>query len=114
MSEKQPRRRATPQMNFEKDLEAEDLSDRPADIQQVIETKVAATNGATCNSEDPSSDLEEPEIIEASLQIPSFEAFDDEFEFVDDIHGQVHLNRLERDVVDTPEFQRLFRLSQLG
>jgi len=40
--------------------------------------------------------------------------FEDKFEFIDDIHGQVYLNRLERDVVDSPEFQRLFRLSQLG
>jgi HD superfamily phosphohydrolase len=40
--------------------------------------------------------------------------FEDRFEFIDDVHGQVNLNRLERDVVDSPEFQRLFRLSQLG
>ena len=42
------------------------------------------------------------------------EPFPNEFEFVDDIHGPVHLNGLERDVIDTPEFQRLFRLGQLG
>jgi HD superfamily phosphohydrolase len=40
--------------------------------------------------------------------------FSDEFEFLDDVHGYVRLNRLERDVIDTPEFQRLFRLGQLG
>ncbi len=34
--------------------------------------------------------------------------------FQDDIHGFVRLSTLERDVVDTPEFQRLFRISQLG
>jgi HD superfamily phosphohydrolase len=40
--------------------------------------------------------------------------FEDSFEFQDDIHGQIRLNAMERDVVDTPEFQRLFRLGQLG
>src|SRR5438045_6089421 len=40
--------------------------------------------------------------------------FIDEFEFIDDVQGPILLNRLERDVVDTPEFQRLFRLGQLG
>lgn len=40
--------------------------------------------------------------------------FDDCFEFLDDVHGEIHVNHLERDVIDTPEFQRLFRLSQLG
>lgn len=40
--------------------------------------------------------------------------FVDEFEFEDDIHEHVLVNRLERDVVDAPEFQRLFRLEQLG
>jgi uncharacterized protein len=40
--------------------------------------------------------------------------FEDTLEFQDDIHGQIHLNNMERDVVDTPEFQRLFRLGQLG
>jgi HD superfamily phosphohydrolase len=39
---------------------------------------------------------------------------EDQFEFLDDIHGAIRLNRLERDLVDSPEFQRLFRLSQLG
>lgn len=32
----------------------------------------------------------------------------------DDIHGQILLNWIERDVIDSPEFQRPFRLSQLG
>jgi HD superfamily phosphohydrolase len=41
-------------------------------------------------------------------------AFNDEFEFLDDVHGAIFLSRLERDAVDTPEFQRLFRLGQLG
>ncbi|HEY6803736.1 MAG TPA: HD domain-containing protein [Pyrinomonadaceae bacterium] len=40
--------------------------------------------------------------------------FEDRFEFIDDVHGQIYLNMLERDVVDSREFQRLFRLSQLG
>jgi len=34
--------------------------------------------------------------------------------FQDDVWGQIKLNDLERDVIDTPEFQRLFRTSQLG
>jgi HD superfamily phosphohydrolase len=33
---------------------------------------------------------------------------------LDDVNGPIHLNRLERDAIDTPEFQRLFRLGQLG
>src|SRR5260221_3454021 len=45
---------------------------------------------------------------------PSFADFDDTFEFQDDVHGPILLNRLERDVVDTPEFRRLFHLRQLG
>lgn len=40
--------------------------------------------------------------------------FNDQYEFLDDVNGPIHLNQMERDVVDTPEFQRLFRLSQLG
>jgi hypothetical protein len=44
----------------------------------------------------------------------SDDIFDDAFEFLDDVHGAILLSRLERDVVDTPEFQRLFRLGQLG
>src|SRR5207245_2431714 len=31
-----------------------------------------------------------------------------------EIWGQILLNELERDVIDCPEFQRLFRTSQLG
>src|SRR5580698_4105429 len=42
------------------------------------------------------------------------EAFADRYEFQDDVHGPIKLNRVERDLVDTPEFQRLFRLGQLG
>ena len=34
--------------------------------------------------------------------------------FFDDVHGSIQLSRVERDLVDTPEFQRLFRLGQLG
>jgi HD superfamily phosphohydrolase len=40
--------------------------------------------------------------------------FKDVVEFFDDVWGCVRLNRLERDCVDTPEFQRLFRIGQLG
>src|SRR5271167_3138073 len=34
--------------------------------------------------------------------------------FQDDIWGRILLSDMERDVIDTPEFQRLFRTSQLG
>jgi len=40
--------------------------------------------------------------------------FADIHKFQDDVWGQIALNSLERDVIDTPEFQRLFRTSQLG
>jgi hypothetical protein len=55
----------------------------------------------------------EPSRSYESDSLPS-DLFEDQFEFIDDIHGQISLNRLERDVIDSPEFQRLFRLSQLG
>jgi len=40
--------------------------------------------------------------------------FEDRYEFFDDVLGQVFLNQLERDCIDSPEFRRLFRISQLG
>ena len=40
--------------------------------------------------------------------------FEDKHKFQDDIWGQIVLNDIECDVIDTPEFQRLFRTSQLG
>ncbi|MEX2181884.1 MAG: HD domain-containing protein [Gemmatimonadaceae bacterium] len=40
--------------------------------------------------------------------------FDDREEFLDDLWGGVRLNRIESDCIDTPEFQRLFRVAQLG
>jgi HD superfamily phosphohydrolase len=40
--------------------------------------------------------------------------FSDKHKFQDDVWGEIRLNNLERDVIDTPEFQRLFRTSQLG
>jgi hypothetical protein len=45
---------------------------------------------------------------------PRLSCFLDTQKFQDDVHGQVLLSPLERDLVDTPEFRRLFRLSQLG
>ena len=45
---------------------------------------------------------------------PRYNVFEDRHKFRDDTWGQIMLNDLERDVVDTPEFQRLFRTSQLG
>lgn len=44
----------------------------------------------------------------------SYEPFKNRHRFQDDIWGQIRLNDLERDVIDTPEFQRLFRTSQMG
>lgn len=43
-----------------------------------------------------------------------FAVFADQHRFQDDVWGQIILNDLERRVIDTPEFQRLFRTSQLG
>src|SRR5437667_7033581 len=40
--------------------------------------------------------------------------FENRHKFQDDVWGQIELNDLERDAIDTPEFQRLFRTSQLG
>ena len=48
------------------------------------------------------------------VQPADTDAFVDRYEFQDDVHGPILLNRVERDLVDTPEFQRLFRLGQLG
>jgi hypothetical protein len=45
---------------------------------------------------------------------PQDSPFRDKFEFLDDVHGTIHLNALEVDAIDSPEFQRLFRLGQLG
>jgi hypothetical protein len=48
------------------------------------------------------------------VKVSRDDPFRDDFEFQDDVHGPIHVNRLERDVIHTPEFQRLFRLGQLG
>jgi HD superfamily phosphohydrolase len=40
--------------------------------------------------------------------------FEDRYEFLDDVHGTIELSQLETDTIDSPEFQRLFRLGQLG
>src|SRR5688572_560881 len=40
--------------------------------------------------------------------------FEDRIEFFDDVLGAIFLNQLERDCIDAPEFQRLFRIQQLG
>src|SRR5437879_1076417 len=43
-----------------------------------------------------------------------FEHFFDSRDIADDIYLRVDLSPFEIDLIDTPEFQRLFRLSQLG
>lgn len=73
--------------------DAGQLSLRPIDV------RAQAASGKT--------EAKSPENVESSI-------FEDDFEFLDDVHGPAHLNRIERDAVDTPEFQRLFRLGQLG
>ncbi len=40
--------------------------------------------------------------------------FKDRNKFQDDVWGEIKLNQVECEVVNTPEFQRLFRTSQLG
>src|SRR5437762_3314762 len=37
-----------------------------------------------------------------------------EHRFTDDVHGEILLSTLERDCLDSPEYRRLFRISQLG
>jgi len=44
----------------------------------------------------------------------AYNPFSSRHKFQDDVWGQIMLNDLERDVIDTPEFQRLFRTSQMG
>ncbi len=43
-----------------------------------------------------------------------YDPFKYRHKFQDDVWGPVLMNDLERDVIDTPEFQRLFRTSQMG
>lgn len=43
-----------------------------------------------------------------------YDPFKSRHKFQDDVWGPVSMNDLERDVIDTPEFQRLFRTSQMG
>lgn len=59
---------------------------------------------------------EEPEkiIAAASRELGQESLFKNAYEFLDDVHGPIYLNRIEVDAVDSPEFQRLFRLGQLG
>ena len=52
--------------------------------------------------------------VSRSLADDASDYFNDTVEFLDEVHGPVFLNQLERDCIDTPEFQRLFRVSQLG
>jgi HD superfamily phosphohydrolase len=43
-----------------------------------------------------------------------YDPFQNLHKFQDDVWGQIRLNDVERDIIDTPEYQRLFRTSQLG
>lgn len=52
--------------------------------------------------------------INESVDFLDDQKFVDDQKFQDEIHGPIYLNNLERDVVDTPEFRRLSRISQLG
>lgn len=44
----------------------------------------------------------------------AYDPFENLQKFQDDVWGQIRLNDVERDIIDTPEYQRLFRTSQLG
>jgi HD superfamily phosphohydrolase len=55
-----------------------------------------------------------PSVEEIMSEQPLTAIFSDRHKFQDDVWGEIRLNNLERDVVDTPEYQRLFRTSQLG
>lgn len=44
----------------------------------------------------------------------AFDPFKDDQRFQDEVYGEIFLNSVERDVIDAPEFQRLFRISQVG
>ena len=43
-----------------------------------------------------------------------WKSLEDRYEFQDEVFGLERLSEFERDIVDAPEFQRLFRVSQLG
>jgi len=67
--------------------------------------------------------IDETELLELGKSYIQFKEFSrmatqnlftDRHKFKDDVWGQILLNDLERDVIDTPEFQRLFRTSQMG
>jgi hypothetical protein len=55
-----------------------------------------------------------PNVYRPAATGTATDVFDDSHEFFDDVHGRIVLSQLERDCVDTPEFQRLFRIGQLG
>ena len=50
----------------------------------------------------------------ASERITALDIFEDRHKFQDDVHGEILLNTVERDIIDTPEFQRLSRIGQMG
>lgn len=52
-------------------------------------------------------------LVNTQKQAPK-DRFEDSERFADEVHEEVFLNSMERDVIDTPEFQRLFRISQVG
>ena len=52
------------------------------------------------------ADALQPVVSAVPEETISLSPFSDSFPFPDDIHGQVLLNKVEREVIDTPEFQR--------
>ena len=55
-----------------------------------------------------------PTLVRKSTPQTNSDPFIEKFEFSDEILGLGRLNEVEKDLVDAPEFQRLFRISQLG
>jgi HD superfamily phosphohydrolase len=49
-----------------------------------------------------------------ATNVEQFRCFEPINGFVDDIHGEIVVSKFEQTCIDSPEFQRLFRVSQLG
>lgn len=57
------------------------------------------------------SDFSTDNTHSSTVEMP---AFKDSQHFQDEVYGEIFLSPMEKDLIDTPEFQRLFRISQLG